>query len=469
MSSGDLTVTSTPIAGLKAVDLPVHGDERGWFKENWQREKMVAAGLPDFSPVQNNVSFNAARGTTRGFHAEPWDKYISVVAGEIFGAWVDLRSGIGFGTVHTLRMGPGQAVFVPRGVANAFQTLTDDTVYSYLVTAHWSEAAREHYSYVNLADPELAVEWPIDLSEAILSEADRHHPNLTDVTPVPEKLIAVLGGNGQLGRALADLADKDSRLTILTRSDANLWDPNPLAGIDLSDYSHVINAAAMTAVDYAETSEGRAEAWKTNATGVASLARICAEEGVRLIHVSTDYVFDGTHEEVGEEHAIAPLGVYGQSKAAGEQAVLAHPEHFVVRTSWVIGHGSNFVTTMRNLAEQGVDPSVVEDQTGRLTFADELARGIIHVIDSQSLPGVYHLQCGGKPGSWFEIARRVFELCGHDPQRVHGISTRAYAEGHEFFAPRPTYSTFKLDKLRATGFEIGDQWVGLARYLARIS
>lgn len=88
--SKNLEITPTNIPGLLVVDLPVHGDSRGWFKENWQREKMLALGLPDFDPVQNNISFNAERGVTRGIHAEPWDKYISVGAGRIFGAWVDL-------------------------------------------------------------------------------------------------------------------------------------------------------------------------------------------------------------------------------------------------------------------------------------------------------------------------------------------------------------------------------------------
>ena len=92
----DLSVETTPIAGMLVVRLQVHGDNRGWFKENWQREKMVALGLPDFGPVQNNMSYNAEIGTTRGIHAEPWDKFVSSAQGRYFGAWVDLREGDGF-------------------------------------------------------------------------------------------------------------------------------------------------------------------------------------------------------------------------------------------------------------------------------------------------------------------------------------------------------------------------------------
>ena len=89
----ELTATETNIPGMLVFDLPVHGDSRGWFKENWQREKMRALGLPDMGPVQNNISFNDRKGVTRGIHAEPWDKFISVACGRVFGAWVDLRPG----------------------------------------------------------------------------------------------------------------------------------------------------------------------------------------------------------------------------------------------------------------------------------------------------------------------------------------------------------------------------------------
>ena len=145
---------------------------------------MVALGLPDFAPVQNNVSFNTGTGATRGIHAEPWDKLVSVVHGRVFGAWVDLRPGDGFGRVVTAELGPDTAVFVPRGVGNAFQTLEDHTVYSYLVNEHWSPAAKDSYTFCNLADETLAIAWPIPLEQAELSEADKHHPRLTDVAPM---------------------------------------------------------------------------------------------------------------------------------------------------------------------------------------------------------------------------------------------------------------------------------------------
>lgn len=177
-----LAAHDTTIPGLALFDIPVHGDSRGWFKENWQREKMITAGLPDFAPVQNNISFNRAIGTTRGIHAEPWDKFISVATGRVFGAWVDMRAGSGFGEVFTAEIDPSVAIYVPRGVGNAFQTLEADTAYTYLVNDHWTPEAQ--YTFLNLADETVAVAWPISLDTAELSDKDRQHPRIGDIDPI---------------------------------------------------------------------------------------------------------------------------------------------------------------------------------------------------------------------------------------------------------------------------------------------
>lgn len=178
----ELTVEEAPIPGFFVVKLPVHGDNRGWFKENYQKEKMEALGLPVFDIVQNNFSFNDKRGATRGLHAEPWEKFVSVANGSVFGAWVDVRKGESFGQTFSIEINPGVAVFVPRGVANGYQTLEDNVTYTYLVNAHWSPDAQ--YTFVNLFDPEVSIEWPIKKDEAIISEKDAGHPLLKDVTPM---------------------------------------------------------------------------------------------------------------------------------------------------------------------------------------------------------------------------------------------------------------------------------------------
>ncbi len=178
----ELKVTESLIPGLFVVDLVLHGDNRGWFKENYQKAKMEALGLPAFDIVQNNFSYNEAIGVTRGLHAEPWEKFISVANGKVFGAWVDLRTGPSYGTVFTTEITPDKAIFVPRGVANGYQTLEEKVTYTYLVNAHWSPEAR--YAAVHLFDPALGIEWPIRKAEAIVSDKDRSNPLLQDVTPM---------------------------------------------------------------------------------------------------------------------------------------------------------------------------------------------------------------------------------------------------------------------------------------------
>lgn len=177
-----LQVRETDIPGFYVIDLVLHGDNRGWFKENYQKEKMEALGLPAFTVVQNNFSYNKEKGVTRGLHAEPWEKFISVANGSVFGAWVDLRKGPGYGKTFTIEITPDIAVFVPRGVANGYQTLSENVNYTYLVNEHWS--ANSKYTFVNLFDPSLKIDWPIEESEAIISDKDRAHPMLKDVTPM---------------------------------------------------------------------------------------------------------------------------------------------------------------------------------------------------------------------------------------------------------------------------------------------
>ncbi|MGN8024960.1 dTDP-4-dehydrorhamnose reductase [Microbacterium sp. 22242] len=447
-----LQVAQTPIPGMIVLELPVHGDARGWFKENWQREKMTALGLPDFGPVQNNISFNDAVGTTRGIHAEPWDKWVSVATGRIFGAWVDLREGPSFGTVFTTELDPSRAIFVPRGVGNSYQTLAPDTAYTYLVNDHWSPEAS--YSFLNLADETADISWPIPLADVEISEKDKKHPRLADVTPIAPRKTLVVGANGQLGRALrAELGDA-AHLEYATRADLDLADPDLSTARRWRDYGTIINAGAYTAVDLAETAEGRRDAWIANAEGPARLARIAAENGITLVHVSSDYVFDGTADRpYREDDALAPLGVYGQSKAAGDVAVATAPRHYILRTSWVIGEGRNFVRTMASLAERGVDPAVVSDQVGRLTFASEIARATVHLLSSGAPYGTYNVTNSGDPMSWADVARTVFRIVGHDPARVSAVSTADYFAGASApVAPRPAYSVLDTTRLEQTGF-----------------
>ncbi|WP_434613472.1 sugar nucleotide-binding protein [Arthrobacter sp. A5] len=464
--SKKLRATETAIPGVVVYDLPVHGDNRGWFKENWQREKMLALGLPDFTPVQNNISFNEKAGTTRGIHAEPWDKYVSVATGRIFGAWVDLREGPSFGAVFSTELDASQAIFIPRGVGNAFQTLEDNTAYSYLVNDHWSADAQGQYTFLNLADETANIAWPIPLGNAELSDKDKSHPRLPDVTPMPGKKTLVLGADGQLGKALRKAYAGDASVEFAGRADFDLTVDASYTGRNWKNYTSIINAAAYTAVDTAETQEGRAAAWALNVTAVTRLARVATDYGVTLVHVSSDYVFDGNQALHSETEPFTPLGVYGQTKAAGDAVVGVVPRHYLVRTSWVIGEGNNFVRTMANLAGRGVRPSVVNDQIGRLSFTEDIAAGIRHLLDSGATYGTYNLSNDGAPQSWADIAADVYEISGADRDAVTGVDTGKYFAGKEA-APRPLNSALDLGKIKASGFAPADAGLRLREYLGR--
>ncbi len=445
-----LRVETTDIDGLLLLDLPVYRDARGWFKENWQRKKMVALGLPDFQPVQNNVSFNATAGVTRGLHAEPWDKLVSVTSGRVFCAWVDLRKGPGFGSTVTVELDESRAAFVPAGVANSYQTLTDSVAYSYLVNRHWSAELVDQYSYLNLADETVAIEWPIPLEHAKVSDQDLGHPRLADVRPFVARKTLIIGAGGQLGRALVrrlpDADAVDSNGLDIASSDA-------LAAWPWDDYDVVINASAWTAVDDAETGIGRRSAWEVNAVGVANLARHCSAHQCTLVHVSTDYVFDGESDRPWlETDAMAPLGAYGQSKAAGDIAVSLVEKHYLMRTSWLIGDGRNFCTIMADLADRGVRPAVVCDQVGRLTHADNLAAAIVHLLETAADYGTYNCTDGGEPVTWADVAEAVFAARGR-PGEVQPVTSEEYFAGRAV-APRPRYSVLDLSKLEATGYRV---------------
>jgi dTDP-4-dehydrorhamnose 3,5-epimerase len=446
----DLQVTKTNIPGLLIVDLPVHGDSRGWFKENWQREKMVALGLADFKPVQNNISFNAGKGVTRGIHAEPWDKYVSVGGGRIFGAWVDLREGDSFGQTFSIEVDPSKAIFVPRGVGNAFQALEDNTVYTYLVTDHWSQESVPLYTFVNLADETANISWPIPLDQAELSDKDKAHPRLADVTPMKPRKILVTGSNGQLGTALKHTFPGAE---FVDREEFDITNPAAYKERNWRQYSTIINAAAYTAVDSAETPEGRAAAWGINATAVRNLARVAADNDITLVHVSSEYVFDGTKSPHVEDEPFTPLGVYAQAKAAGDIAASLTPKHYTVRISWAIGQGNNFVKTMKMLADKGVKPSVVNDQTGRLTFTSTVADAIKHLLDAAAPFGTYNVSNEGDSVSWADIAKEVYSLTGASPEDVTPVTTAEYYRGKENISPRPLSSTMDLSKIKATGFD----------------
>lgn len=274
----------------------------------------------------------------------------------------------------------------------------------------------------------------------------------------------IVGANGQLGTALRD---KYPNAKFADIRELDITDQRSVEGFDWSGTEVILNAAAYTNVDGAETSEGRIAAWKVNADAVANLVAVAAQKNMTLVHISTDYVFDGTQELHTEEEPFSPLSVYGASKAAGDLAVSLLPKFYILRTSWVIGEGKNFVRTMLGLAEKGISPSVVADQIGRLTFTSELVRAVDHLLSNKSSYGTYNVSNGGGPASWADITRKLFELSGHTELTVTDTTTEEYYRGKDGIAPRPLQSTLDLAKLNATGLESRDWYDDLKEYIKK--
>jgi dTDP-4-dehydrorhamnose 3,5-epimerase len=261
--------------------------------------------------------------------------------------------------------------------------------------------------------------------------------------------FVIIGANGQLGTALRA---QYPNARAVDSSELDITDRAAVEAFDWDEVTHILNAAAYTNVDGAETAEGRLAAWGVNADAVANLVAVAAQFDAVIVHISTDYVFDGTLDNHREDEAFAPLSVYGASKAAGDLAVSLTPKFYILRTSWVIGDGKNFVRTMLSLGKKGISPTVVADQIGRLTFTSELVRAIDHLLSTKSPFGTYNVTNDGEPASWADITREIFKLGGYYDLTVTDTTTAEYFAGKDGIADRPLQSTLDLSKLHATGF-----------------
>lgn len=263
--------------------------------------------------------------------------------------------------------------------------------------------------------------------------------------------ILVTGAGGQLGRQILDLAsggDREDRAIGVGSAELDVTDASAVAEA-IEPSMIVINCAAYTAVDAAEIDIDRATA--VNSDGPRNLARACAEMGARLVHVSTDYIFDGTGTRPYEpDDAPAPRSVYGRTKLAGERAVLAElPTANVVRTAWVYtGTGTDFVSTMLRLERERDVITVVDDQIGSPTYSRDLAAGLLELAASPVRGSVLHSTNAGT-ASWFDLARAVFAGVGADPERVRPCSSSEYVRP----APRPAFSVLSGAAWERAGLE----------------
>jgi dTDP-4-dehydrorhamnose 3,5-epimerase len=273
----------------------------------------------------------------------------------------------------------------------------------------------------------------------------------------------IVGANGQLGRALRR---QFPDAVALDRAALDVTDPAAVRNFRWADVDVVLNAAAWTAVDAAEDPANLDAVRAANVDAVGYLARAVRTSGATLVHISSEYVFDGKSPgPIPEDWPPNPLSVYGQSKADGDTQAGHVTKHYLVRTTWVVGEGGNFVRTMAGLADRGISPTVVDDQIGRPTFTTDLAAGIDHLLRSRAPYGTYNLTNEGDPASWADVAAEVFVARGRSAEDVGRTSTEAYFADKPQAAVRPLNSVLDLSKIEATGFTPRDWRAALPEYL----
>lgn len=282
--------------------------------------------------------------------------------------------------------------------------------------------------------------------------------------------ILLTGASGQLGRCFQDCLPDGWTLLALSSAELDITNANSVTvAIQTFKPDAIVNAAAYTAVDKAEH---EAElALKVNTLGPANLAQAAKEQCAKFVHVSTDYVFDGSSSQPYLETDITnPLGVYGQTKLAGEQAVAdILPQAIIVRTAWVFSeYGNNFLKTMLRLGQDRDTLGVVADQQGCPTYAGDIAKAIIALLQSDSSEGIYHY-CGDSTVSWHHFAQEIFRQAvefnklPHAPV-VNAITTDQYPT----IAARPAFSTLSTEKIQQLRIKPSDWKSAIAIVLDRI-
>jgi dTDP-4-dehydrorhamnose reductase len=270
--------------------------------------------------------------------------------------------------------------------------------------------------------------------------------------------VLVIGSNGQLGTDLVEVLQEHHGLAVLGLDLPDIDITDPLS-VELVfggfDPDFVINCAAWTAVDEAETHEDAA--LKVNGLGPRVIAEECRKASAWLVHVSTDYVFDGhATQPYAEDATPDPATAYGRTKLVGELAVqeVLPDSHYLVRTAWLYGcHGSNFVKTMLRLEKERETVSVVDDQRGQPTYSRDLARQISLLMEKHPDSGTFHGTNSGET-TWYDFTREIFTLAGADPDRVLPTTSADFVRP----APRPSYSVLGHDQWIAAGLEPMRDW-----------
>lgn len=455
----------TKLDGVIVINPDVHGDDRGWFMETFRDDELRMQGITN-AFVQDNQSFSAKKGTLRGIHYQNYpyaqSKLVRCLRGEILDVAVDLRSwspNYKKWVSVVLSAENKKQLYIPRGFGHGFVTLTDDVEIAYKCDDYYNKASEGGVRY---NDADIAVDWGVE--EPILSDKDNNAPLLKDAVCNFGARILVTGANGQLGYEVVKLlASKGIECAGVDVQDFDITDEAAVNRyLEAYKPTAIVHCAAYTAVDKAEDDIAVCE--KVNFIGTKNIAGYCAKHNLRLVHISTEYVYgDNGKNPLTETDPTNPLGVYARTKLEAEREAQKVADHIILRTSGVFGkHGNNFIKTMLKLAETKSELTVVDDEFGAPTYAVDLAQAIVALVFHRAT-GIFNISNEGEC-SWNELAKAVFERTGKKVT-VNGISTEAYGSK----AKRQLNSRMDKTKIYAIGIPVMPTWQNaLDRYLEEL-
>jgi len=458
-----MEIIKTKFKDLLIIKPTKYVDDRGFFYETFNEKKFNDETGLNIKFVQDNES-TSHKGVLRGLHYQegPFaqSKLVRVIKGSVLDVVVDMRPdsdtfGEHFSIMLTVM---GEQLFVPKGFAHGFIALSEGTTFSYKCDNYYApnfENGIFPFDKTLNIDWELK-EWPLNSLYSLynLSEKDNQ---LQCWEEAIKKKVLVIGLNGQLGRCLYDLAGEYEELdiTFLDRAGFDITNQfDIMSHFSQNHYDYVVNASAYTNVDKAETNDDQNT--KVNAWGPLHLATACKKYDITLIHISSDYVFDGSKDSnYNEMDKTNPLNNYGKAKVKSEVAIsCTAPKHYIIRTSWLYSeYRENFVKTMLKLGKEHKSLEVVGNQIGKPTYAGDLADFILKeiIVDNTKNYGIYHY-AGSDELSWYEFANIIMERASFDTEIIRNDN---YAPS---IARRPkkvslntdlTSNTFKLSMMSA--------------------
>lgn len=444
------------------------GDERGYF-ESVTKEQLEELGFKGIYQVSNSKS---GKGIVRGLHfqKDPYcqAKVVRCHRGGVIDVVVDMRKDSpSYGKHVAVELTPenGRMLFVPRGFAHGFVSLTEDTLFEYYVDNKYMPRMEGGILW---NDPKLGIDWEgifnkYGIDEPVLSGKDQVR-NTFDESDVEflrrDKKYLITGYKGQLGYDIArELVERgETNILAIDKDEMDITDREQVMKV-VKEYSPdvIFHCAAWTAVDKAEEMEDVVNL--VNVEGTKNLTDASIEVGAKLVYISTDYVFDGTKEGLyTEEDAVNPKSIYGKTKFLGEEQARRNPNHFITRISWVFGiNGNNFIKTMLNLSEKYDKLNVVNDQIGSPTYTVDLAKVLVEMVQTYKY-GTYHINNEGYC-SWAEFADYIMKSNDKDTV-INPVSTEEYYEGKDMskIAYRPRNSKLDKSKLVENGFEMLPDW-----------